>query len=90
LTKAAICDSRTVKFSAILDFHVLHGVAVSENPILGLYLLNDINKLLGDETAQAHSVGLLSSTKYTTEWAWIAPSGELTGRKLDGQVLFFV
>jgi len=37
------------KLAAVLDFTILHGVAVGKNAVLGFYPLNDINKLLGNE-----------------------------------------
>jgi hypothetical protein len=42
------------ELAAVLDFAVLHGVAVGEDAVLGLSPVDDIDKLFGEEIAKAH------------------------------------
>src|SRR4030095_14981055 len=44
---------------AILDFEILHGVPVGQNPVCTLGPLDDINKLLLQEVFKGHSTASL-------------------------------
>ena len=50
------------KLGAVLDFHVLHGVAPGENAVAGLRPVDDVYKLLLQEITKSHGVlGFLRS-----------------------------
>ena len=39
---------------AVLDFHVLHGIAIGEDAVFRFIPLNDVDELLAQETLEGH------------------------------------
>ncbi len=54
------------EFAAVLDFAILHGVAVSENTVLGLDPVDDVDKLFGNKIAKAHDTLFLRGDSIKT------------------------
>ena len=61
------------QLGAILDFHVLHGIPGNQNAILGLRVVDDINKLFLQEVLDRHGLGESSfqASCSITDWPGI-------------------